>query len=110
MWIIGDKATAFEAMLLASAGRFFIGIATVSIWVYFTEIFPTRMRSIGSGSAGAWIKIASIVGPSAVGLTLETGGIGGVFLLFALTSLVGTATVFLFLVETRGKILEEIAQ
>lgn len=110
MWFIAERATAFEAMVLASTGRFFIGIATVSIWVYFTEIFPTRMRSIGSGSAGAWVRIASIVGPSAVGVTLAAAGIGGVFLLFALTALLGTAIVFLFLVETRGKLLEEIAR
>jgi len=109
LWRLGAGASPNQVLVLAGISRFFVAIVTVSIWVYITEIFPTRMRSIGSGSASAFVRIASILGPAVVGLMLEDVGIGSVFLLFGATSLAAAVIVFFFCVETRGRIAEEVA-
>jgi putative MFS transporter len=74
------------------------------------EIYPTPIRALGSGTASAWLRLASIVGPTIVGAILAGSGVAFVFLFFALIGLAGGLVVFLFAIETRGKILEEIAQ
>lgn len=95
---------------LASISLFFISILLAAIYVYMPEIYPTRMRSLGAGTASAWLRVASIVGPVIVGAILGGAGISGVFLFFGLSAIAGAAIVFFFAIETRGKILEEISQ
>jgi putative MFS transporter len=56
------------------------------------------------------MRIASIVGPAIVGVILGSAGLGGVFLFFAIAGLVGALIVLLFAIETKGKVLEEIAR
>jgi putative MFS transporter len=94
----------------ASIALFFISILLAGIYVYMPEIYPTPIRALGSGTASAWLRLASIVGPTIVGAILAGSGAAFVFLFFALIGLAGGLVVFLFAIETRGKILEEIAQ
>lgn len=94
---------------IASVSLFFMSILLASIYVYLPEIYPTRMRALGSGAASAWMRVGSIVGPTIVGAILSQAGMGVVFLFFGLTGLAGALVVVAFAVETRGKILEEIA-
>jgi len=95
---------------IASIALFFMSIILASIYVYLPEIYPTPIRALGAGTASAWLRFASIVGPGIVGAILAGSGVAVVFLFFALVGLAGGAVVFLFAIETRGKILEEIAQ
>jgi putative MFS transporter len=95
---------------LASVSLFFISILLGGIYVYLPEIYPTRMRALGSGTASAWMRIAAIVGPAIVGFILGGAGLSSVFLFFAVAGLAGALIVFLFAIETRGKVLEEIAR
>jgi putative MFS transporter len=95
---------------IASIALFFMSILLASIYVYLPEIYPTPIRALGSGTASAWLRLASIVGPTIVGAILAQTGVGIVFLFFALVGLAGGLVVFLFAIETRGKILEQIAQ
>ena len=95
---------------LASISLFFISILLASIYVYLPEIYPTRMRALGSGTASSWLRIASIVGPVIVGMILGQAGVGAVFLFFGVIGLAGALAVVLFAIETNGKVLEEIAQ
>jgi len=110
IWLYADTLSAFELNLLASTARLFIGITQAGIYAYMTEIYPTRMRALASGIASSWFRIASIVGPSTVGLILGTHGIGAVFLTFAVIAVFGATITALFLIETRGRLLEEIAK
>jgi putative MFS transporter len=94
----------------ASISLFFMSILLASIYVYLPEIYPTPIRALGSGTASAFLRLASIVGPTIVGAILAQSGVAVVFLFFALVGLAGGLVVFVFAIETRGKILEEIAQ
>ena len=101
--------TATQVITLGTLSYFFIGFLLTGLYVYIPETYPTRMRALGTGAASSWLRIASIVGPSAVGLILSHGGIGTVFLMFGLVSLAGAVVVVLMMIETRRKILEEIS-
>ena len=109
LWWLGTPP--LEAVVvLASIALFFISILLAAIYVYMPEIYPTRMRALGAGTALAWYRFASIVGPPAVGFILGDVGISGVFVAFGIAGIFGAAIVIFFAIETRGKVLEAIAR
>jgi putative MFS transporter len=112
LWWIGrgGLAPVETVATLASISLLFIAMLLAGIYVYMPEIYPTRMRALGSGTGSAWMRLGSIVGPAIVGAILGQAGIGTVFLFFALTGLAGALVVVLFAIETKGKVLEEIAR
>ena len=104
-----DRITVPAVVAIATFGQFSMSFISNAVYVYIPELYPTRMRALGSGVASAWLRIASIVGPFIVGLLLATANLGAVFEFFGVTALVGAVAVFLFAIETRGRVLEEIA-
>lgn len=100
--------SAFSVMLLATLSYGIIGSANAVIYLYTPEIYPTRMRAIGTGLGTSWLRIASALGPAAVGVMVGATGIGSVFWLFAGVSAVG-ALAATRMIETRDRRLEEIA-
>jgi putative MFS transporter len=56
------------------------------------------------------MRIASIVGPIVVGAILGGAGLPSVFLFFGVSAFAGALIVFLFAVETKQKVLEEISR
>ena len=62
-----------------------------------------------TGTGTAWLRLASIIGPFVVGMIRPAGGLGGVFLMFAIAALVGGIVTLLFGMETRGRLLEELS-
>jgi putative MFS transporter len=107
IWIRG-AANPREVMVLAAISFLFISGNSMLVYLYTTEIYPTRLRSLGTAAASAWLRIASAAGPAIVGLTLTGYGVSGVFILFGLVSLAGAAVSF-GTVETRERALEEIS-
>jgi len=105
----GGAGTAYNVMLLSTASWFFITSISLGLYLYSSEIYPTRVRALGTGTGTAWVRLASIIGPFAVGMILPAGGLGGVFLMFAIAAVVGGLAVLIFGIETRGKILEELS-
>jgi len=95
-------------MILATLGYGLIGSINAILYLYTPEIYPTRMRAIGTGVATSWLRIASAVGPALVGFMVDTKGIHSVFLMFAGISVVG-ALAAIGMVETSDRRLEEIA-
>ena len=93
----------------ATLGIFSMSFVSNGVYVYIPESYPTRMRALGSGVASAWLRIAAIVGPYIVGLLLSAANLRAVFEFFGGTALVGAIAVFLFAIETRGRVLEDIA-
>ena len=89
---------------------FFISILLAGIYVYLPEIYPTRMRALGSGAASSWLRVASIVGPLIVGFILAEPGLSNVFLFFGVAAIVGALIVMIFAIETNRRVLEEIAR
>lgn len=95
-------------MILGTLGYGIIGSINAVLYLYTPEIYPTRMRAIGTGLATSWLRIASAVGPALVGFMVDTKGIQSVFLMFAAVSVVG-AFAATRMVETSDRRLEEIA-
>ena len=97
-----------NVIILATLSYGIIGSANAVLYLYTPEIYPTRMRAIGTGLATSWLRLASAVGPAIVGFLVGARGIDSVFLMFAAVSVAG-AFAAARMIETRGRRLEEIA-
>ncbi len=109
LWVLGAGLTALHVAALTTVSSLFVNTLALSLYLYTPEIYPTRVRALASGAATAWLRVASMIGPFLVGAILPRAGLGMVFLVFAVASLVGGVTALLFTLETRGKLLEELA-
>jgi putative MFS transporter len=99
---------ALSVMIFGTLGYGLIGSINAILYLYTPEIYPTRMRAIGTGLATSWLRISSAVGPALVGFMVGANGIHSVFLMFAGVSVVG-ALAATCMVETSDRRLEEIA-
>ncbi|MFP5202589.1 MULTISPECIES: MFS transporter [Bacillus] len=107
LWISG--ATSPESVIyLGSAAYGMMGTITVLLYLYTPEIYPTRMRVIGTAFATAWLRLASAIAPIMIGFILEVSGVSTIFILFACVTVVGAILAFK-MIETREKVLEDIA-
>jgi putative MFS transporter len=97
-----------SVMLLASSAYAVMGTTTVMLYLYTPEIYPTRMRAIGTGLATSWLRAASAAAPAIVGVVLSGQGVAAVFLMFALTTVVGLIAATR-MIETTNRALEEIS-
>jgi putative MFS transporter len=86
-----------------------IGSIAAVVYLYTPEIYPTRMRAIGTGVATSWLRIASAIGPTLIGFMLAKGGVDSVFLMFAGVAVVGLVA-STQMIETRNRRLEDIAR
>jgi putative MFS transporter len=96
-------------MILATFSYGTIGSINAVLYLYTPEIYPTRIRAIGTGLATSWLRLASAVGPAIVGFMVASNGVAAVFIMFALTCLLGLLAAAR-MIETRARRLEEIAQ
>ena len=85
-----------------------VGSVNAVLYLYTPEIYPTRMRALGTGAATCWLRLASAAGPVLVGYLVAHSGTGAVFLMFAAAGAVGAVAATAML-ETRNRALEEIA-
>ncbi|HTA69989.1 MAG TPA: MFS transporter [Bryobacteraceae bacterium] len=95
-----------SVMILATLIYGIIGSTNAVLYLYTPEIYPTRIRAIGTGLATSWLRLASAIGPALVGFMVGAKGIGSVFLMFAAVSIAG-AFAASRMIETRGQRLEE---
>jgi putative MFS transporter len=109
LWKAGSAFAPATVMALTTVASFFISVMLAGIYVYTPEIYPTRMRAIGTATATAWYRLASIIIPILVGLLLGRAGVSAVYLLFGGLALLGAIVVAAFAIETRGRSLEEIS-
>ncbi|WP_438287345.1 MFS transporter [Paraburkholderia phenoliruptrix] len=98
----------WAVMILGSSAYAVMGTTTVMLYLYTPEIYPTRMRAIGTGLATSWLRIASAAAPAIVGFVLSGHGISVVFLMFAATTVVGLLAAGA-MIETSNRSLEEIS-
>ncbi|KWV48526.1 hypothetical protein AS156_18855 [Bradyrhizobium macuxiense] len=107
---LAQSASLAMIVTLASIGLFFITFNLLGAVLYAAEIYPTRMRALGTGLASGWLRVGSITGPIIVGQLLTMFSVRAVFLFFAGSAMLGAAVVFLAFVETSGRKLEEISR
>jgi putative MFS transporter len=108
--VLGTVGTGnvWSVTILASSAYAVIGSATVLLYLYTPEIYPTRMRCVGTGLATSWLRAASAAAPAMVGIVLTGYGIATVFLMFACVSVIGFLTATR-MIETTNRALEEIS-
>lgn len=105
--LLGSQSVV-NVMILSTLSYGVIGSANAVLYLYTPEIYPTRIRAIGTGLATSWLRLASAVGPAVVGVMVGRTGIGSVWLMLAGVSIVG-ALAATRMIETRDRRLEEIA-
>ena len=95
-------------MILGTLSYGIIGSTNAVLYLYTPEIYPTRMRAIGTGLATSWLRLASAAAPAMVGLLVDSSGVASVFLMFAGVAVVGAIAATRML-ETQNRRLEDIA-
>jgi putative MFS transporter len=108
LWYTGAD-TARHVLILGTLSNMCIGTMSLAVYLYTPELYPTRSRALGVGTATAWLRLASIIGPNIVGALVARGNLGPVFLVFGLVALTAALIVHLFAEETKGRVLEEIS-
>lgn len=82
------------------------------VYTYTPELYPTRVRAMGSGWAAAVGRVGGILAPTVVGYMIggNDGGFTQVFIMFTAVMLVVSLAVVLMGEETKGKKLDEISK
>ena len=104
----GGAGVLWSLIVLSTLSYGVIGSVNAVLYLYTPEIYPTRMRAVGTGLATSWLRIASAVGPTTVGYLVASNGIRSVFLMFGIVAVIG-ALAATRMVETGGRKLEEIS-
>ncbi len=98
-----------QVLVLAGLSYAIVQTVTFSLYLYSAEIYPTRLRAVGTGTGSAWLRLGSSAGPIVVGFVMSSMGIGYVFATFAAILLVGALITALFAIETKDRVLEELS-
>jgi putative MFS transporter len=97
-----------RVMILVTLSYGVMSTVNTVLYLYTPEIYPTRMRAIGTAAGTCWLRLASAAGPTVVAMTMNGAGIEVVFLMFAGIAMLG-AIAATQTIETRNRRLEEIA-
>jgi putative MFS transporter len=100
--------SAEQVLIFIAISYFFVNAINLGVYLYTPELYPTRMRAFGVGTATAWLRFASMVGPTVVGFMIATG-LQSVFLAFGALAVVTAIVTALFAIETKQRILEEVS-
>lgn len=121
MWSLGGSAVALlllgllsggsatGVLIWTSLGSVFLFGANICLYLYTPELFPTRMRALGSSIGGALNRVGVILGPIVVGAVYADGALGTVFVTLAAVALAGSITAAAGAEETSGQRLEDVA-
>jgi len=97
-----------QVLTYITISNFFVNAINLGVYLYTPELYPTRVRALGVGTATAWLRLASMVGPTTVGFMIA-GGLSSVFLAFGAVALVTAIVTALFAIETKKRLLEEVS-
>lgn len=100
--------TAEQVLTYIAISYFFVNAINLGVYLYTPELYPTRARALGVGAATAWLRLASMIGPTTVGFMIATG-LQSVFLAFGALALITAIITALFAVETKKRVLEEVS-
>jgi putative MFS transporter len=108
-YFYGKAANQTELFVAGAVMQFFFFGMWSVLYAYTPELFPTRARATGCGTASTWGRIGALIGPMLVPIIMARWGVESVFTLGALSFLMGALNVLILGPETKGKILEEIS-
>ncbi len=96
-------------MACATVASFCLASVSVSVYVFTAELYPTRMRALGTGMGSTVRNVFTTSSPTLVAVMLNNFGLPGVFTMLGLVPLVPAVLVSLFGTETKGRVLEEVS-
>ncbi|HEX4410207.1 MAG TPA: MFS transporter [Xanthobacteraceae bacterium] len=102
------NATPEQVLTYITIAYFFVTAINLGVYLYTPELYPTRVRALGVGTATAWLRFASMLGPIAVGYVIGSG-LQTVFLSFGLITAVTAVITLIFAVETKKRLLEQLS-
>lgn len=108
-YVYGSQTSSTGLIIAGSAMQFFFFGMWSSLYAYTPEVFATRFRATGCGTASAVGRIGAMVGPLIVPLVMAQWNQGAAFAVLAAFMVVGASLVALWGPETRGKPLEEVS-
>ena len=127
--IVGRKKMIFTYLILAAIFSYFYGGSTsmaqiivfgcllqmfnFGIWsliyTYASEVFPTRVRGIGTGTTSSAGRLASLIAPTLFGAMMQAGAdTMYIFVLASVVFIIGAVSTLVFGTETKGRSIEEI--
>jgi len=102
-----QEGVAFIA--LYGISYFFIEFGpNTTTFLYPSELFPTRLRGRGHGTAAAIGKLGAFLGAFLLPLIIERYGLTPMYALLAIVSVIGAVITHLFLPEPSQRALEEV--
>lgn len=101
--------TALQVLVWTSLAAVFFFGSDICLYLYTPELFPTRMRALGSSVGGALNRAGVVLGPIVVGAVYAGGSMETVFLTLPVVSLTGAVVAGLGAEETAGRRLEEVS-
>ena len=107
LWLHGPQS-AERVLAYVTIAYFFVSTINIGVYLYTPELYPTRTRSLAVGTASAWLRLASMIGPTVVGAMVGSG-LPPVFLAFGLVAALAGVITALFAEETNGRVLEEVS-
>jgi MFS transporter, putative metabolite:H+ symporter len=96
-------------LICATIANFCLASVSVSIYVFTSELYPTRMRALGCGMGSTVRNVFTTLSPTMVALMLTNYGLPGVFTMLGLAPLIPCLMVFAYGTETKGRVLEEVS-
>ncbi|MBO0756669.1 MAG: MFS transporter [Bradyrhizobiaceae bacterium] len=97
-----------QVLAFITVSYFFVTAINLGVYLYTPELYPTRARALGVGVATAWLRLASMIGPTIVGIMIASG-LNSVFLAFGGLALVTAIITALLASETKKRVLEEVS-
>ena len=101
--------SAKQVLILATISYAILQTITFSLYLYAAELYPTRLRAIGSGFSSAWLRLGSSIGPLMVGFIVAGYDLRFVFTAMAIIAAIGGIVTLLFAIETKGQVLEKLS-
>jgi sugar porter (SP) family MFS transporter len=112
IYLSGNSESYLTLVMLLGFIAFFASSQGAVIWVLLAEMFPNNVRSRGTamGSFSHWFfnAITTFLFPVIVGLFSDGKGIGYIFGFYAFVTFLSYFYFKKYLVETKGKSLEEL--
>ncbi|WP_055696603.1 MULTISPECIES: MFS transporter [Streptomyces] len=106
--VLGARTPVEVLVWTSLAAVFFFG-SNICLYLYTPELFPTRMRALGSSVGGAMNRLGVILGPIVVGAVHAGGSVPTVFVMLGAVAVVGAVVAALGAEETAGRRLEEVS-
>jgi putative MFS transporter len=95
-------------VVFVAIGAFFMNAVSTGLNLYTPELYPTRVRAIGSAVGSVWQRVAAGTGPLVVAV-LAADGLRSVFAYFGALAILGGLVAFAFATETKGRTLEQLS-